>query len=92
MTSKTKKYKSKKEIKKINKSKKKFFFKKKLMKGGNINPPSFQPFGQPNQFYNSLNNYNNDPSDTYNSISSRNLPSMLGGKKRKNIKKNKKNA
>ena len=87
MASKTKKYKSKKEInkKRKNKSKKHFFSKK--IKGGNINPPSFETFGNSNQYYYPINNYNNDPSDSNNSISSRNLSNIVGGKKNKKTKK-----
>jgi hypothetical protein len=63
----------------------------KIMGG---NDGSFQPFEQQsNQYYYNLNNYNNDPADNSQMVSSRNLPDIKGGKKlRKNkMKKTKKN-
>lgn len=85
LKNKTKKYKSKKNLNKKRRNKSK---KNKIMIGGNINPPSFQPFEQQsNQYYYRLNDYNNDPNN--NITSSRNLPDMIGGKKMKKTRKNK---
>ena len=55
----------------------------RMMRGGNINPASFQPFGNSSgQYYYNPNNYAGDPSDPSIVMSSRNLPSMMGGKKK----------
>jgi hypothetical protein len=58
------------------------------MMGGNINPASFQPFQQhQNQYHYDVNTYVNDPNDQSITMSSRNLPDIIGGKKRRNTKR-----
>jgi len=60
-----------------------------FQKGGNINPPSFQPFqSSQDQYYYAKNDYMNDPSDPSILVSARNIP-MLGGKKTRRKKDNK---
>lgn len=70
------------------KGKKNLFSSKRRMVGGNINPASFQPFGSsPEQYYYKLNNYMNDPSDPGTTMSSRNYPNLVGGKKKSRRKR-----
>lgn len=78
---------------------KRFFHRKKerksrkhvkfLLKGGNINPPSFQPFNELDGKYYSLNSHNNDPLNSNTIISERNLPNMTqikGGRRKRKMK------
>ena len=58
------------------------------MLGGNINPASFQPFQQhQDQYHYDVNNYVNDPNDPSVTMSSRNFPDIVGGKKRRNTRR-----
>ena len=62
--------------------------KHRKMKGGNINPASFQPFQQhQNQYHYDVNTYVNDPSDPSVVMSSRNFPDLVGGKKQKKTRR-----
>jgi hypothetical protein len=66
------------------KGKKGLFSSKRKMVGGNINPPSFQPLGASNeQYYYKLNDHMMDPADPGMIMSSRNYPSLIGGKGKK---------
>jgi hypothetical protein len=61
--------------------------KQRKMMGGNINPASFQPFQQhQDQYHYDVNNYVNDPNDPSVTMSSRNFPDIVGGKKRRKTK------
>jgi len=61
------------------------------MRGGNINPASFQPFQQhQDQYHYDVNNYNNDPNDPSVAMSSRNFPDIVGGKRRKRARRSRK--
>jgi len=57
-----------------------------LIKGGNINPPSFDG-NLPIRYYYGQNDYQNDPTSPIAIESARNLPGIIkGGKRRKNKK------
>ena len=86
----------KKKLRKNKTTKKRFFHRKRkhmkkiIIKGGNINPPSFQPYNELEGKTYQLNTFNNDPTNPTLILSSRNLPNMIGGKrrhKRRTIKK-----
>ena len=57
-----------------------------LIKGGNINPPSFDG-NLPIRYYYGQNDYQNDPTSPIAIESARNLPGIIKGGKRRNNKK-----
>jgi hypothetical protein len=87
-----------KTMKKEGKKSRRFFHKKGkstkkgkiVIKGGNINPASFQPFNELEGKYYEFNNHNNDPTNPTLILSSRNLPNMIGGRRKKKNKSAKK--
>ena len=89
---KLRKNKTMKKGRKSHKKSRRFFHKKPkiIIKGGNINPPSFQPYNELEGKFYEVNNHNNDPTNPTFILSSRNLPNMVGGKKRRHKKGNKK--
>ena len=79
---KLRKNKTTKKGKKGNRKSKRFFHRKNIKKdkivivGGNINPPSFQPFSELEGKYYELNNHMGDPTNADVTLSSRNLPDI----------------
>ena len=67
-----------------------FYTMKKRIVGGNINPASFQNFEtSQNQYFYNVNTHNNDPINPNLLISSRTLPNIIGGKKKRKMKNKK---